>query len=297
MRRIQDIRTTLGIPSADFAKALGVSEQTVGQWESGDAEPGIPELRDIATLLGTNVDDLMDFDINGRRITTHHWTPGEDAVFDGLWGRLGLLLPGESNCRWYPITFAEYARVADTLSTEHAEPQWLVVSTLNNRKLVINPDLIRRIRLIDDAADCPEDDTWQLGWDAEEGLAPELYRALGEYFLDELEFDTNNSPAAQQIIYTLVDKHQLNGPKAMHLLGYTHVRLENGSTSTVHAENADLYNLVLDAYAGMPLGISLSTRDTEEQNHFPPRQVALVDIPLLQYQQAETEASAEMEGV
>jgi transcriptional regulator with XRE-family HTH domain len=297
MQRIQELRITLGLSLADFAKALGVSEQLAGEWESGDAEPGVPALRDLATLLGTHVDDVMDFETNGRRITSQYWIPGEDSIFDGLWGRLGLLLPGETSCRWYPISFAEYTRVADTLSAEHTEPQWLVVSTLNNRKLVINPALIRRIRLIDDAADRPEDDAWQLGWDSEEGLSPELYRALGEYFLDELDFDANNSPVAQQIIHTLVDKYQLDSPKAMQLISYTRIHLESCSTSAVRAANADIYNLVLDAYAGMPLGISLSTQDSEEENHFSPLQVALVDIPLLQYQQAETEASAEMEGV
>ncbi|MET0613653.1 MAG: helix-turn-helix transcriptional regulator [Pseudomonas caspiana] len=297
MQRIQELRTSLGVPMADFAKALGVSEQVVGQWESGEAEPGIPALRDIATLLGTNVDDLMDFANNGRRMTSQHWMPGDDAIFDGFWGRMGLLLPGETSCSWYPITFAEYSQVAESLSIEHAEPQWLVVSTLNNRKLLINPALIRRIRLLDEAADRPEDDAWQHGWDSEEGLLPELYRALGEYFTDELAFDANNSPVAQQIIHTLVAKHDLTSAKVMHLISHTHVHLANGSTASVRAANADIYNLVLDAYAGMPLGISLSTRDTEEENHFSPLQVALVDIPLLQYQAAEIEASAEMEGV
>lgn len=297
MQRIQELRTTLGVPMADFAKALGVSEQVVGQWESGEAEPGVPALRDIATLLGTNVDDLMDFATSGRRITSQHWVPGDDAIFDGFWGRMGLLLPGETNCTWYPVTFAEYSQITDSLSIEHAEPQWLVVSTLNNRKLLINPALIRRIRLLDDAADRPEDDAWQLGWDSEQGLTPELYRALGEYFTDELAFDTNNSPVAQQVIHTLIAQHDLTSAKVMNLISDTHVHLASGTTANVRAANADIYNLVLDAYAGMPLGISLSTRDSEEENHFSPSQVALVDIPLLQYQTAEIEASAEMEGV
>ncbi|PHN30610.1 helix-turn-helix domain-containing protein [Pseudomonas sp. ICMP 561] len=297
MQRIQELRTTLGVPMADFAKALGVSEQVIGQWESGEAEPGVPALRDIATLLGTNVDDLMDFATSGRRITSQHWVPGDDAIFDGFWGRMGLLLPGETNCTWYPVTFAEYSQITDSLSIEHAEPQWLVVSTLNNRKLLLNPALIRRIRLLDDAADRPEDDAWQLGWDSEQGLTPELYRALGEYFTDELAFDTNNSPVAQQVIHTLIAQHDLTSAKVMHLISDTHVHLASGTTANVRAANADIYNLVLDAYAGMPLGISLSTRDSEEENHFSPSQVALVDIPLLQYQTAEIEASAEMEGV
>jgi transcriptional regulator with XRE-family HTH domain len=297
MQRIQELRITLGLPLAKFALALGVSEQLVGQWERGEVALGTPALRDLATLLGTNVDDLMDFEASGRKITSQHWMPGDDSIFDGFWGHLGLLLPGESNCRWYPITLGEYSQIAETLSTEHVEPQWLVVSTLNNRKLVINPALIRRIRLIDDAADRPEDDAWQLGWDCAVGMTPELYRALGEYFLDEGDFDANNSPTAQRCIETLITQHDLDDAKVMKLLSYTHIHFESGSTTNLRAANADIYNLALDAYAGMPLGISLSTSDTEEQNHFAPQQVALVDIPLLQYQAAEVEASAEMEVI
>ncbi len=297
MQYIQKLRAALGMPMADFAKALRVSEQLIGQWDSGEADPGIPVLRDIATLLGSNVDDIMDFATNGRRMTSNHWVPGEDAIFDGFWGHLGLMLPGETNCRWYPITFAQYSQASDVLSVEHAEPQWLVVSTLNNRQLLINPALIHRIRLLDEASDRPHDDAWQLGWDSEEGMTPELYRALDEYFTDELAFDTNNSAVAQQGVHMLVGKYNLDSAAVMDLISHTHVHLAGGSTTSVRAANADIYNLTLDAYAGMPLGISLSTSDSEEENHFSPLQVALVDIPLLQYQAAEIEASAEMEGV
>lgn len=297
MQRMQELRTTLGVPLAEFAKALGVSEQLVGQWESGNAEPDLPMLRDIATLFGTNVDDLLDYIANGRKMASHHWIPGEDATFDGFWGRLGLLLPEETNCRWYPITFAEYSQLTDALSTEHAEPQWLVVSTLNNRKLVINPALIRRFRLLEDAAVAPQDDAWQLGWDSAEGLAPELYRALGEYFADELAFATNNSPAAQQAIHNLIVNHQLDGPKTLQRVGTSHIHLASGSMSSLQLANTDLYNLVLDAYVGMPVGISLRSQYSAEHNHFAPQQVALIDIPLLQYQAAEIEASAEMESI
>jgi transcriptional regulator with XRE-family HTH domain len=296
MRRIQEIRITLGMAVPDFAKALGVSEQLIGRWESGDAEPDITVLRDIATLLGTNVDAVIEFDICGRRMASQHWVPGESPLFDGFWGRIGLQLPGYRSCRWFPITFAEYTQVMIMLSTEQPEPHWLVVSTLNNRKLIINPALMRRIRLLDDAAERPEDDAWHLGWESEDNLTPELYRALGEYFWDEHSFDTKNSPSAQDTIQALVTKHELDSPTVMDRIGYTHVHLENGSTTAIYAANADIYNLVLDAYAGMPLGISLCTKGSRDQNHFPPQHVVVIDIPLLQFQEAEAEACAQMEG-
>ena len=37
--RIEEIRKSKGIRQEDFAKALGVSRQTIGKWESGQAVP------------------------------------------------------------------------------------------------------------------------------------------------------------------------------------------------------------------------------------------------------------------
>ncbi|SQG00615.1 Helix-turn-helix [Paucimonas lemoignei] len=298
MQRLQELRTTtLGLSIADFARELSVPEPLVQSWESGTAEPDGTVLRDIATLLGTSVDDLLDFDTSGRKMASRHWFSGEHPILDGFWGHLGLLLPGQLNCNWYPITLSEYSRVRDALATEREEPHWLVVSTLNSRKLIINPEQIQRIRLVDDASGAPEDDAWNQGWDYDAGMVPELYRALGEYHWDSFTFEHCNSASTQALIQKIVDKYQLKDDPSMDFMSRCFVHMASGAVSKIRASGADLYNLVLDAYSGMPLGISLSTTDTEEENHFSPTQVALIEMPLLQYQMAEVEASAEMAGI
>lgn len=34
--------------------------QTIARWEKGDAEPSLSMLRDLATIMGTSVDDLVE---------------------------------------------------------------------------------------------------------------------------------------------------------------------------------------------------------------------------------------------
>ncbi len=298
MQRLQELRTTtLGLSIANLSRELDVPETLIQSWENGTAEPDVTAMRDIATLLGTSVDDLLDFQTSGRKMASRHWFSGEHPILDGFWGHLGLLLPGQSNCNWYPITLSEYSRVRDALATERDEPYWLVVSTLNNRKLIINPAQVLRIRLVDDASGPPEDDAWHLGWDYEACMVPELYRALAEYYWDSFTFEHCNSASTQALVQKIVDKYQLKDDQALEFMSRCFVHMASGAVSRIRASGADLYNLVLDAYSGMPLGISLSTADSEEENHFSPLQVALVEMPLLQYQLAEVEASAEMAGI
>lgn len=297
MQRLREICAILGVTQADFASDLNVPVPLVQSWENGSAEPDAPTLRDIATMLGTSVDDLIEFQASGRKMASRHWFSGEHSVFDGFWGYLGLLMVGQSNCKWYPVTLGEYSRIRDALGTEHDEPRWLVVSTLNNRKLIINPEQIQRIRLVDDAAGPPDDDAWDLGWDYEACMVPELYRALAEYFWDGYAFENCNSPSTQELIQTFVDKFELKDDETLDFMSTCFIHPASGCPGKMRAANADLYNLVLDAYSGFPMGISLSTIDTEEESHFTPMHVALVEIPLLQYQKAEDEVSAEMEGI
>lgn len=50
-----------------FAEALGVSQSTVGNWESGTREPGISMILKIANMLNVSVDELL-----GNEMTTPH---------------------------------------------------------------------------------------------------------------------------------------------------------------------------------------------------------------------------------
>ena len=49
-------RINSGLSQREFAEKLGVSVNTVGNWESGKTEPDLSELRKISNLSGIPMD-------------------------------------------------------------------------------------------------------------------------------------------------------------------------------------------------------------------------------------------------
>ena len=54
------LRKTKGLTQDGFAKAIGVSRQSVYKWESGVSYPEVPKLLEIKALFGISLDDLFD---------------------------------------------------------------------------------------------------------------------------------------------------------------------------------------------------------------------------------------------
>ncbi len=52
-------RERLGLTQEGLAKRLGVSQQAVTKWETGESRPRAEKLPEIARLLGCSVDDLF----------------------------------------------------------------------------------------------------------------------------------------------------------------------------------------------------------------------------------------------
>lgn len=82
------LRKTKGLTQDGFAKAIGVSRQSVYKWESGVSYPEIPKLLEIKALFGISLDDLFDdsFEIvlpakkkRARKEAPEKLTPPESA--------------------------------------------------------------------------------------------------------------------------------------------------------------------------------------------------------------------------
>ncbi|WP_085598398.1 MULTISPECIES: helix-turn-helix transcriptional regulator [unclassified Pseudomonas] len=295
MERLKELRKALGLTQAVLADHLNVSQQTVARWERGDAEPNFAMLRDIATLMGTSVDDLLEYSVGRAKIPSQHWNP-QDENIDGFWGHIGLLLPGKAKSQWYPITESECGRVSRLLSERHSSSGWLLLSTLNNKILIVNPDLMQRIRFLDDAADQPDDGDWVLSLDSYQGWGAEIYRGIGEYFWDEEEFESKNSLAMKKIIGDLVEEHELDEKAAYELLEHTKVYLNNGSLISFKADRSDAYQLAIEADCATPSTIRLENAYSGELNYFAPMHVALVEAPLTEYLEAAREMMEELES-
>ena len=84
------LRKTKGLTQDGFAKAIGVSRQSVYKWESGVSYPEIPKLLEIKALFGISLDDLFDdsFEIalpekkkrGAKKEITEKLTPPETAA-------------------------------------------------------------------------------------------------------------------------------------------------------------------------------------------------------------------------
>lgn len=59
VNNIRQLRTEKGYSQAALAEKIGVSQQAVTQWETGDAMPRADKLPELARLLGCKVDDLL----------------------------------------------------------------------------------------------------------------------------------------------------------------------------------------------------------------------------------------------
>lgn len=58
--KIRDLRKNRGLTQAQLAERLGVSQQTIGQWETGKSSPKIQSINKLAQALGVYASALID---------------------------------------------------------------------------------------------------------------------------------------------------------------------------------------------------------------------------------------------
>lgn len=86
-QRLKELRKIKGIYQSTLAAELAVSQQTVSQYESGDREPDIDKLKEIADYFNVSVDfligriDTVDIDDNLKFIVIH-WNYIEPKLID-----------------------------------------------------------------------------------------------------------------------------------------------------------------------------------------------------------------------
>lgn len=61
-------RKAAGLTQEELANKIGVSRQTVSDWERGDATPDLANAAKIASALGVTVDALINFDAHGQGV-------------------------------------------------------------------------------------------------------------------------------------------------------------------------------------------------------------------------------------
>jgi transcriptional regulator with XRE-family HTH domain len=169
---IKILRAELGVPQRWLADQVGVSQQTVARWESGDEVP-TKYLRDLAMALGCSVVDLVEGGEPHSYISRYVAKRG--GRFEGkldnselLFGTLRLrFLPSarellnpqpESEDQWprpfereYAISNGERRRLAQRLDDrgEHF-PSWFIFDSLDNRIVFVNRAQLESVELVHD---------------------------------------------------------------------------------------------------------------------------------------------------
>ncbi len=69
VNRLKDLRISRQISQKDFAKRLGVSQQTVASWEVGRTEPANDALKNIADYFNVSTDYLLGRDDTSKNIS------------------------------------------------------------------------------------------------------------------------------------------------------------------------------------------------------------------------------------
>lgn len=215
MKILRELRKYHKYTQADLAKQLNVTQQTIAKWESGKTEPTLANLRDLALVLGTSVDELLNKD-KPKTLINHTPSYFGDNPY-GFWGHVGIGVPNQEKSLWYPITLHDANRLSHNLYNPLSH--FMGVDTLNGRSLYINKNNIDYIRFLSDSADQIDGD-WELGWDGYQGYPADIYPALADYLLNG-DLDTESySSNFIQVIETIVAE---NENLSFENIGHSHI--------------------------------------------------------------------------
>lgn len=272
MKNLKELRESRGLTQKGLAELVGTTQQTVGRWENGKAEPSISTLSDLALIFETSVDSLL-----GKKTehtTNTHFMFTSDGE-DGFWGHIGIKLVKQNSPTWYPISYHEYQRVQSVLCDE---PEWVYVETLNNRALFFDVNKVQKITLLDDAADETED--FEAPRDGYAGLPSQMYQGLAELVQGGCETDSY-SEQFRQTITDFVTEQQLDNDGLSHFLLKTHLYDEAGSTLSTYIAGESLFTLQMEVDGSGKAPKMIALQEDDNLTFYPAARLAMINAPLI----------------
>ena len=296
MKKLKNLRQAHNYTQQQLAEMLQTTQQTIARWETGKADPSLSALRDLAMIFGTSVDDLLGTNPFSKRLVTNrlHLYEGRSED-DGFWGHLGVLVPGLTYTKWFPITLSTADQVSGSLKNIELHEHWFSVTTLNNRMLAINALQTRRIWLLDDACDAPDD--WKDIQGEYSGHPLEFYRGLDLLFCDPDNFEKTSSPTYRRIIREFVQKNDFDDEKIAKFLRTSHIYMTDGNNVSYLADPEHLYNFIVSIDLGQtPKMVHINACDGEFESFFPAQTLVMVEMPLLDVIETAKEDLAQSDG-
>lgn len=278
MEKLKILRKQSNYTQKDLANMLGVKTKDIQNWELNKAQPELKILRDLAVIFGTSVHDIL----SDEPIATTVYNPWNfNETIDYFWGHIGILLYNSTMIKWYPITNSTSNRVETILSNDEPgkENDILSFDTLNNRLLLINKNIVKKISLLDDASDMPKD--WEIPWDGYQGLgSEEFYNLILEYFFDYEHFCQNTSEELQNKVVNLIEEKRITEDNVYEILNHAYIYYHDNTVETIDIGNAsELFDIV--GTIELELNRFIQFSDYNGEIHFIPlNSVGLIDVPL-----------------
>ena len=296
MQRLKSLREEFNYTQHHIAEMLKTTQQTIARWETGKAEPSIAALRDLAMIFNTSVDDLLGNNPFSKKVMSNSLHYGKkDSDVDGFWGHLGLLIPGQKQTKWFPITLDAATRVSATLYNAEENGTWLNVSTLNNKYIVFNSEKLRRVWLLDDACDAPGDWSEEARSDCT-GEPQEFYKVLDDYDFDDSEKESI-SDTLRAVVDEFIKERKFDEDGLIKFLKFSTIYMADGDVTSYWANPEALYDFVFHINLGVPPKIvSLPAEGGDFESYYPLSQLAVVEMPLLEVMSAAKEDMDEITG-
>ena len=125
---IQSSRKELGLTQAEMAERLGVSPQSVSNWERGESIPDVSLLPDLACMLRCSVDSILSGG-EGCGGYRRHVTVAQMHEALSLLNRIGELL-GRDHFIYQTIIDALNTRMNSTIERSFSDPHIFEVFTI-----------------------------------------------------------------------------------------------------------------------------------------------------------------------
>ena len=284
---IRSIRNRLHLSPEYISKATGISQERLLEIESG-TEATISEYRDIAACLGTSTRALKNesFFENTTLGMESMFTDAPDDPenqFSAFWGHIGVLPLGDNKNKWYPISGNTRDRIYHSM-----HKPFIVVPCMNNRVLLLNMKNIKKLYLLDEALDAPDNTNWDPS--VSEGEIPlVVYEAMDDYFFNQ----DNLSDKFIAYMDELVKSYGWTDTSSYRLLHTTTLYFNDGQIETDQIEFGDyesLTDLIAFAYEDLfydeyPNVVYFS--EIEDQEHILPlNNISMIECPLLKVEEA-----------
>lgn len=276
---IQQFRQALQYSQETLAKKLQLSVIDIENWESGTAFPEIRDLRDMALLFKTSVEELRgDYPLRAYPRTGHFFV--NNSAIDAFWGHICIHLQSHENALWFPISLKSQQSAVEQLTQSSTIHPWISIETLNNRLLFINVMHTDSIELVhqqkEDQQSAPND------WDIQ-GYSLELYRALMHKDQDLFGYMASDqySDGFREKVESICHYHEIYiGAQLPDLLYNTHIiQVQNSITNPIAPHFiAEIYQNIRDQK--MPIMLNISKSIESNQHFIQSAKIALIDTPL-----------------